>query len=331
MDDLNPNLKVKIGSTEELRVLMPEYWSGSPTLTFRRGGDDIASAGFAAKRAPDSCTAISGTVLTGVFAAGVGLQGPVGGLAFLVTAQDGIFTVQINKLTTTTAVLAEPLERDATITALLPASLVWRWWSAAIPAAVSASETGTTPADWRVEYTANDGTALGTRANQRFGGLIHVTAERFSTGIGTEALIHHYGRHIPRPAASAQGYAGEIEAARMELQSYVRYRLAESASGRREDDLIATDEPARMAHLCFAVANVVASTKPEFADAERKRAKEFADQWLATASWYDPSGTGEGAHGTPAAQPTVLVSSNLPARADRPLNRFSYNLGPGRG
>lgn len=333
MDDLSPNRAEKVGSTAALDVLMPEYWSGSPTLTFRRGGADIASVGFAVKRAADSCTAISGAVLTGVFAAGVGLQGPVGGLAFLVTAQDGIFPVQISELTTTTATMAEPLPRSVVVTGALPASLVWRWWSAPIPAAVTASETGTTPADWRVEYTANHGSGFGTQALRRFGGLIHVTAERFSTGVGTEKLLYWF-RDLPRPSPGDLGYGGAIEAARMDLVQYVRFKLVDSTTGRREDDLIGTDEGMQLGHARLAAAEIKRATghSLETVNELRRMAFEAIDQALATASWVDATGTGEGEHGTPAARPGTLVSgSNLPARSATAVNPFGYQLGRERG
>lgn len=333
MDSLSPNRHEKVGSTGALDVLMPEPWSGVPVLTFRRGGVDIASAGFAVKRAADTCTAISGTVITGTFGASPGLQGPVGGLAFLVTVQDGIFPVQIAAMTTTTVTMAEPLPRVVTISALLSASLVWRWWSAPIPAAVTASETGTTPADWRVEYTASDGSGFGTRANQRFGGLIHVTAERFSTGVGSEKLRYFFG-DLPRHAPGDQSFAGPLEMARMELVQYVRFRLTESASGRREDDIIGTDEGFQLAHARLAAAEIFRTEKRSAESIEelRRQAFESADRALATVSWYDPTGSGEGENGTPAARPTTLVSgSRLPARSATASNPFGYQLGRERG
>lgn len=333
MDSLSPNRHVKVGSTEALDVLMPEYWSGAPTLTFRRAGADIASVGFAAKRAADSITAISGTSLTGVFAGAVaGFQGPVGGLAFLVTAQDGTHAVEVAQLTATAAVLREPLPRAVVITGALPASLVWRWFSAPIPAAVTASETGTTPADWRCEYTANDG-GFGTRTGQRCGGLIHVTAEKFSTGVGSEKLRYFFA-DLPRATPGDLSFAGPLEMARTELVAYVRYKLTESLSGRREDDIIGTDEGFQLAHARLAAAEIMRADRRSAESVEALRTQAFAaaDQALATVSWYDPTGSGEGENGTPAARPALLASgSRLPARADTAPNPFGYRLGTRRG
>lgn len=331
--DISPNRDIKVGSTEDFPVLMPEYWSGSPTLTFRRDGADVASVGFAVKRAADSITAISGTTLTGVFAGTIaGFQGPVWGLAFLVTASDGIYPVQIDRLTSTAAIMSEPLPRGVTISGGATASLVWRWWSAPVPAAISASETGTTPADWRVDYTASAAGGPGTRTSQRFGGLIHVTAERFSTGVGTERLIHYMGDIIPRPRPGTQGYGGVLELARMELIQHVRFRLNESASGRREDDIIGTDEGFQIAHARLAAAEVLRISRPDAAEALRTAAFEAADKALATVSWYDPDGDGEGENATPAQKSAVLVSgSRLPARSTTATNPWAYRLGRERG
>ena len=334
MDSLNPNRHIKIASTEALDVLMPEWWSATPVLTFRRAGADIASVGFAVKRAADTITAISGAVLTGVFAGPlVGFQGPVGGLAFLVTANGGVRAVEISDLTATTATMREPLTNATTISGGLPASLVWRWWSAAIPAGVSATETGTTPADWRVDYTANDGAGPGTRANQRFGGLIHVTAERFSTGVGTEKLLYWF-RDLPRPGPGDMGYGGAIEGSRMELLQYVRFRLVDTASGRREDDIIGTDEGMQLGHARLAAAEIKRATghNLETVNELRRMAFEAIDQALATASWVDTAGTGEGENATPAVRPGLLASgSRLPLRSETAANPFGFQTGRARG
>jgi hypothetical protein len=333
LSDLDPNRKIKVGSTEDFAVLMPEYWSGSPTLTFRRDGADVASQGFAVKRAADTCTAISSATLTGTFNGNVaGFQGPTWGQAFLVTANDGVFPVQINRLTTTTAIMREPLEQDVVMSGQATASLVWAWWSAPVPAAISATETGTVPADWRVEYTANALAGPGTRANQRFGGLIHVTAERFSTGVGNAQLISLMGAHIPRPQPGTQGFAGELEAARLELVQHIRFRLSESASGRREDDIIGTDPGFQLAHARLAASEILRISRPEASRVLREDAFEAADRALATVSWYDPNGTGKGEAGTPAAKPSTLVSgARLPDRSTTAINPFDFRLGRERG
>lgn len=334
MSSLDPNRKVKVGSTETLHVLMPEYWSGSPTLTFRRDGDDIASVGFAVRRAADTCTAISSRTLTGTFNGTIaGFAGPVWGQAFLVTAHNGVFEVQVDALTATTATLREPLHVAATISAQSTASLVWRWWSAAIPAAVTATETGTSPADWRVEYTANYLGGPGTVATQRFGGLIHVTAERFSTGLSSarfQELMGHLA--LPRPSPGTMGHAAVIESSRLEVESYVRQRMPATTSGRREDDIIATDPGFVLGHARLAASEMFRFTRPEEAKELRVHAFEAIDSALASSSWFDPEGTGEGETGTPAARPATLVSgSRLPSRADTAVNPFSYRLGRARG
>jgi len=333
MNDLDPNRKIKVGSTEDFAVLMPEYWSGTPVLTFRRDGGDIASAGFAVKRAADTCTAISSATLTGTFSGTIaGFVGPTWGQAFLVTANDGVFPVQIDRLTATTAIMREPLPRAVVMSSQATASLVWAWWSAPIPAAVSASETGTTPADWRVEYTANAQGGPGTRANQRFGGLIHVTAERFSTGLDNAKLISLMGAHIPRPQPGTQSYAGDIEGARLELEQYVRFRLNESPSGRREDDLIGTDPGMQIAHARLAASEILRISRPEAARQLRDDAFEAADRALATVSRYDGDGDGEGEHAAPAQKSAVLFSgSNLPLRSETARNPFDYRIGRARG
>lgn len=321
--------KALVGSTEAFDVLIPEPWSGSPTLTFRRAGVEVAGAGFAVKRAADSCTAISGVELTGIFAAGVGLQGPVYGRAFLRTAQDGFFPVQVDRLTTTTAFLSEPLPREVIITALLPASLVWAWWSAPIPAAVTATETGTTPADWWVSYTADHGTAAGTVASRRMAGTLHVAAERFATGLGDEALEFYQGQIIPRPRVGSLSHAGPIEAARQQMVGYIRMRLAETTTGRREDDINGADF--LQAHATWAAALILTARERELSEQMLTRARELTDAALATVSWYDASGTTEGEYGTPATKGHLLISgSNLPTRDDTAANPFSYRLGRAR-
>lgn len=333
LSDIDPNRKIKVGSTEDFAVLMPEYWSGTPVLKFRRDGSDIASAGFAVKRAADTCTAISGATITGTFNGTVaGFQGPTWGQAFLVTANDGVFPVQIDRLTATTAIMREPLPRAVVMSSQATASLAWAWWSAPVPAAVSASETGTTPADWRVEYTANALGGPGTRTNQRFGGLIHVTAERFSTGVGNAQLISMMGALIPRPQPGTQGFAGELEAARLELVQHIRFRLNESASGRREDDIIGTDPGMQLAHARLAASEILRISRPEASRVLREDAFEAADRALATVSWHDPDADGEGEHAAPAQKSAVLFSgSNLPLRSETARNPFDYRIGKARG
>lgn len=332
LSDLDPNRKIKVGSTEDFAVIMPEYWSGTPVLTFRRDGSDIASAGFAVKRAADTCTAISGATITGTFNGAVaGFQGPTWGQAFLVTASDGVFPVQVNRLTSTTAILREPLEQVVVISAQVTASLVWAWWSAPIPAAVSATETGSTPADWRVEYTANALAGPGTRANQRFGGLIHVTAERFSTGVGNAQLISMMGSHIPRPQPGTHGFAGELEAARLELVQHIRFRLNESASGRREDDIIGTDPGFQLAHARLAASEILRISRPDASRVLREDAFDAADKALDTVSWRDPDGDGIGEQGSAVSKAALLVGfSQAETRAETPPNPFNYRRGRAR-
>lgn len=327
---LTTERKVTVGSTEALDVLIPAVVSGSPTLTFRRDGVEVAGGGFALKRLAETCTAISGDTITGTFAAGAGYQGPMYGRAYLVTAQNGIFAVQVDHLTTTTVRLSEPLPVEVVITAQATASLVWPWWSAAIPADVTATETGDAPVDWWVTYTENRGTGPGTVAQQRVAGIIHVVSGKFATGASDEALGYYYGHIIPRPRVGSLSHAGPIEATRSRLITHLRMRLNASASGRREDDLIGAEF--QQAHLMLAAADILRVRNPEAAAKLEADGYAMADKALASVSWYDPNGTGEGTTASPAQKAAVLVSgARLPARADTEVNPFSYRTGRARG
>jgi hypothetical protein len=321
--------KALVGSTEAFDVLIPGVVSGSPSLTFRRDGAEVAGAGFAVKRAADSCTAINATDLTGTFAAGVGLQGPVYGRAYLLTAQDGIFPVQIDELTTTTARMSEPLPRSVVITEALPASLVWAWWSAAIPAAVTATETGDSPVDWWVTYTENRGTAVGTLASQRVSGVLHVVAGKFATGLSDEALNLYWGHVIPRAQVGHLSHAGPIEAARSQMVTHIRMRLNASTSGRREDDINGADF--LQAHAAWAASHIIKARNPELSATLLAEAMAQTDKALASVSWYDPEGTGEGTTGAPAQKAALLFNgANLPLRSATPRNAFDYRIGRAR-
>lgn len=321
--------KALVGSTEAFDVLIPGVVSGSPTLTFRRDGAEVAGAGFAVKRAADPCTAISGNDLTGTFAAGVGLQGPVYGRAYLLTAQDGTFPVQIDELTTTTARMSEPLPRSVVITEALPASLVWAWWSAAIPAAVTATETGDSPVDWWVTYIENRGSAVGTLASQRVSGVLHVVDGKFSTGLSDEALNLYYGHIIPRAQVGHLSHAGPIEAARQQMVTHIRARLNATRTGRREDDINGADF--LQAHAAWAVSHIIKARNPELSGTLLGEAMAQTDKALDSTSWYDPDGDGNGEQGSAVSKAALLVGfSQAETRAETPPNPFNYRRGRAR-
>lgn len=321
--------KALVDSTAAFDVLLPEPWTGSPTLTFRRAGSTTAGAGFAVKRAADSITAIDGVELTGTFAAGVGMTGPVWGRAYLRTAQDGTFPVQVDRIETATIYISEPLPKSVIITAQLPASLIWGWFSAALPAAVTATETGDRPADWWVDYTADRGAAVGNLASQTVSGILHVVARRFSTGIGDEALTYYYGHTLPRAPTDAKSWAGPIEAARDQLVMHIRSRINATASGRREDDLNGADFA--QAHAAWAASLIMQRSAPEFAATLMSQALAMANKALDAAGWYDPDGDGIGEQGSAVSKAALLVGfSQAETRAETPPNPFNYRRGRAR-
>lgn len=326
---LSNERKALVGSTEPFDVLIPGVVSGLPALSFRRDGTEVAGAGFALKRAAETCTAINGNTLTGTFAAGAGYQGSVYGRAYLVTAQNGIFPVQVDELTTTAARLTEPLPQDVVITGALTASLVWPWWSAPIPAAVTATETGEAAVDWWVTYTESRGSGPGTLANQRVSGVLHVVAGKFATGLSDEALSHLYGHIVPRARVGSLSHAGPIEATRLRLFAHLRSRLNSTESGRREDDLNGAEFLGP--HAMLAASEVLRLRNPEQADRLETSAYVEADKVLASVSWYDPEGDGKGTTGAPAQKSRVLVGGfSGPARSTTAANPFGYRTGGSR-
>lgn len=321
--------KAVVGSVEAFNVLIPEPWTGTPVLTFRRAGVEVAGAGFAVLRATDSITAISGTTLTGTIASAPGFAGPVWGIATLRTAADGDYPVQVERVSPVEVVLSEPLPRTVTCTALRPATLIWRWWSAPIPAAVTATETGDSPVDWWVSYTASHGASVGTQATQRIQGTLTVAAERFSTGMGEEVLSLHYGHIIPRAGMHDRGHSGPIEAARQQMLAYLRKRLVETQSKRREDDINGSDFQA--AHATWAASIIMMRQSVEASRELREQALAQVDDALASVTWYDPDGDGEGQNGTPASRASLLAGGSFTARTDTPLNPWYYKQGTARG
>lgn len=331
---LSNSRKVLVGSTEGFDVLLPEAWSGAPTLTFRRGGVEFPAAPFTAKRAADAITAITNTVLTGVFAGAIeGLAGPVWGEAVLRTANDGLYHVQIDRLTASAAYLSEPLPEAVIITVDAPASLVWKWFTAAVPGAVTASETGTAAVDWWVTYTADRGAAVGTLANQRLQGTLAVVSQLFATGVGDEALTYWFGHLVPRPPTDAKSWGGAIEAARMQLVARIRSKLNRSATGRREDDLNGADFA--QAHATWALALILQSARrPEDLELARDlqaTAHQLVDQTLDAVTWQDTDGDGIGAHGQPASKGSLLVGGVFTDLTAQPNNPFDYRRGRPRG
>lgn len=208
----------------------PYPLAATPTLAYTLpDGTTRAAANMTAVHSSATVTALGGDRRTLTLSASADASGRIGarsGRAFLVTDEDGLFLVTVDRIDGTTAILADLLPRGLALTE--SASLVWAGYEYTIPAADTATRG---LIDWTVAYTSdespNDRPLLARN-------VIEVVRRPFDTGLTHSDLVAkmpQLGDMIPR---RQQDLSEQIAAALDELTLYIRDELLESQT---EDDI----------------------------------------------------------------------------------------------
>jgi len=230
-------------------------FAGQPAVPLTRVRDDDAMDGIDTRRT--RLTASGG----GLAALHQGMQGVDYGAAFIITKLDGWFPVQIQRIEDGAIELAEPLPQGVVISVAYPATVQYATWTATVPAAVSAAETGRTPISWSVEVITTYGAHVPNQPAQVITGLVHVVKRMFATG-----LTHHRflqvmrGMHSMGVYSRQRDWTPQIDTALLKLISYLRPRIPSTAT-RREDDLDGSGF--ELAHAYFTAALIHASDEEE--------------------------------------------------------------------
>lgn len=296
--------KLILGSAAGAADTRPKWWwlsprpiDGAPLLYFRISGADVApDPQLAVIRSADTVDGITGRrTLTKVAANipdGQGVQGRMG-QAWLITASNEPLPVQVEQIKAATITLADELPTSVEISVGKPATLQWRWFQARVPSAVTADQTGLRPMRWKVAYTANLGTGVGLLPAQTYDGLVHVVPQIFAPPVDHSAIARYPSVGMVQALGHRfASFADAVQFAHGELVLWIRDRLLDAGTGRREDDLDGSAFADALKLLTIAV--LVELERPEEAKLKRARAFELAQLALNSVSWYNTAGDGNG-------------------------------------
>ena len=233
-----------------MRWRAPQPLTAAPTFSYTLTDGTIrapvAMTQVRGDRAVSSIAADRRTLTLTAGVASVGLIGPEEGRAFLTTDEDGTFAVTIDRLDSTTAILADVLPRGISLTAA--GSLSWAGYEFVIPLA----DTGVRGLlSWEIIYVV-DGVNSVTDRTIADRGVIKVVRSPFSTGLahsGLVAAMPNLADMVPR---RQQDLSTQITAASEELILYARDELLGNST---EDDIF-NPEIFKPAHIYLAAARV---------------------------------------------------------------------------
>ncbi len=208
----------------------PAPLSALPTVGYTLpGGAVLAPVNMVAVRTTRSVSAIGAdrrTLTLTAGAASVGLIGPMSGRGFLTTDEDGTFSVTIDRLDGTTAILADLLPRGLALTS--PAMLSWSGYEHTLPAADTATRGALL---WTVAYTPDETPTDRALVDQ---GTIFIVRSPFDTGLTHSALCAEMPQLADMIPRRQQDLSPQITGALDELVLYVRDNLL---SAQTEDDI----------------------------------------------------------------------------------------------
>jgi len=257
----------------------------------------VARANLAVTAVPDRRTL---TVGAGAGAASRGLIGGRGGAAFLDLGADMQGPVRVQRVESTSVILAEPLPHGVPTTAT--GTIRWSLWhSLLLTATYSAVVERHIP--WTFRWDGLVGADMPTDP-QSYEGLMHVVRQPFETGLGDDELIDYFPALANRRPARSPSWGRQIELAEDKLVTWLRRDLrllvrtaGGDATGVWEDEV--HGPPFREVHALLTAyyvsrgetARGAALAEPR--DRWLEDAKECYETVMARVPWVDLDGDGE--------------------------------------
>lgn len=239
-----------------------------------------------------------------------GIQGQWG-QAFLITEDEGWYSVKIVKITATQVVLADQVPRKLALTS--GGRIQFATYTGPITAAFAA--VAVRDCQWRVTYASRHGNDTPPLLGLRQQGLLHVVEQAFWTGLSHALFMQFVGGLGETAPRTQQGWEPQLAAGGSELVQEIRKQLV--TRGLTEDNIPA-GELLQLAHVSYALAAVLDLTAGEQADRFRAQARERVDTAL-RAIWLDVDGDNvvdDGEEQTPLTAPLVgeLAPFAFPAK-----------------
>ena len=242
----------------------PTPISGTPVLTL-----NSTNYNFSQTRSSASVTAIGNDRRT------LTIDNQVTGLqrdqikGFLITSGDTYYSVNINRVIGTSAILAEPLPRDIDLSS--SASLEFALWTASIASSEAVLTTANTY-PYVINYTGDIGANTHSKQEK---GLFKSTPRPFSTGLSHDDLVQIFAPLADMVPRRQSDFSNQIEAAKDELILQIRdVVLAQDAT----EDEVFNPEQFRLAHAyCTAALIYEQNLQIDIADQMRTRCSELME------------------------------------------------------
>lgn len=241
--------KLLVGTTPLWPWMAPEAIKAgtTPTITFTLADGSTEAPAMTVVRASDTVDGIGGgtthdrTRLTkagaGLAALHRGIPGVDFGAAYLITALDGTYAVQVARIEDGAIVLADPLPKGVVISVAYPATVQYATWTCTIPADVTAEQTYEAPIPWVVSYTAKGGLDVPDVPGQQQHGYAHVVSRLFQTGLTHQRLLQvGAGLGLQAVFSRLPDWTPIIDQAFLRLVQAIR-SMTNTGGRRAEDDL----------------------------------------------------------------------------------------------
>lgn len=242
----------------------PTPISGTPVLTL-----DSVDYNFSQTRSSAAVSAIGNDRRTLTIAnQATGLQrDQIKG--FLITNGDTYYSVNINRVVGTSAILAEPLPREIDLTT--SASLEFALWTTSIASTADVLTTANTY-PYVINYTGDIGANTHSKQEK---GLFKSTARPFSTGLSHDDLVQIFAPLADMVPRRQSDFSNQIEAAQEELILQIRdVVLSQDAT----EDEVFNPEQFRLAHAyCTAALIYEQNLQMDVAEQMRNRCSELME------------------------------------------------------
>jgi len=189
--------------------------------------------------------------------------------AFLITAGDTFYTVNVNRIVGTSAILAEPLPRDIDLSS--SASLEFALWTASITTA-AAVLTVSNSYPYVINYTSDIGA---NTVDKQEKGILKTTPRPFSTGLSHDNLVEIFAPLADMVPRRQSDFSNQINAAENELILQIRDVVL--AEGATEDEVFNPDSFLLSHAYCTAALIYEQNLQLDIASEMRNRCKELME------------------------------------------------------
>lgn len=248
----------------------PAPLSGAPTLTVTGGALAFSSA-MTQSRANVSVTAIASDRRTLTLSASADSLNRDQAKGYLVTDGDTWFSVTINRVVGTTAILAEALPREINLET--SATLVFSMYYATVTSAAVTGVNGYY--SYSIAYSADEGSQNHSKIEK---GVLKATPKPFDTGLDHDELVATFANLADMIPRRQSDFSTQIKASLEEIGLEIRNAL--SADDLTEDQVF-NAESFKLAHAyCTAARIYELALQLDIAAAMRARCEELLGKAL---------------------------------------------------